>query len=168
MSQANTFTQLKELASKLQKSSKAVKEKKSSTAEFNVSLRDFQRRLDTAAMELAHCHDDKAKADLTKQLREYKQLHKKLKNEVEGAGSVGSIATAPEMMKHGLAVQEASMASLSRSLRTLHEAKEIARDVVPKLQQQTEQMVSIHDEVLSVDCTLHRANNTIKRMQRRV
>lgn len=131
-------------------------------AEIGSRLRDFQTALDGAQIELKHLGAHVQKAEFTKILRDHKHTLKELKNEYDWrktnsdknslmdgakASATGSdFNTAEGLMKHGLEVQDKSKESLGRTLRVVHEAKDIGIDTVAKLDSNTQQIEAMYGQ----------------------
>lgn len=131
-------------------------------AEIGSRLRDFQTALDGAQLELKHLKAHLQKAEFTKILRDHKHTMKELKGEYEWrkmnsdknelmdgakpAASGSDFGTADGLMKHGLEVQDQSKQSLDRTLRVVHETKDIGIDTVAKLEANSQQIEAIYGE----------------------
>jgi len=153
-------------------------------AEVGSRLRDFQTALDGANLELKHLGAHVQKNEFTKILRDHKHTLKELKSEYEwrkassdknqlmdGAkapASAADMTTADGLMKHGLDVQAAGTASLERTLRVVHEAKDVGIDTVAKLDANTHQIEAMYDNLTAIDTTLARSTKVIKRMARKM
>ena len=129
-------------------------------AEIGSRLRDFQTALDGAQLELKHLGAHMQKAEFTKILRDHKHTLKELKNEYDWrkaasdknslmdgakpAATGADMATADGLMKHGLDVQQAGTDSLGRTLKVIHETKDIGIDTVAKLDANTHQIEAMY------------------------
>ena len=81
---------------------------------------------------------------------------------------VDDISTAEGMMKHGMNVMEKSHKSLVRTIRTIDETRQIGIDVNQRLEQQTNQIENMYDNLESIDSTFGRSMKVIKRMGRKM
>lgn len=153
-------------------------------AEIGSRLRDFQTALDSAQLELKHLGANVQKAEFTKIIRDHKNVLKQLKNEYEWrkansdknslmdgakASATGAdFQSAEGLMQHGLDVQDKSKQSLERTLRVVHEAKDIGIDTVAKLDANTHQIEAMYENLTAIDTTLARSTKVIKRMARKM
>jgi len=153
-------------------------------AEIGSRLRDFQTALDGANLELKHLGAHVQKNEFTKLLRDHKHTLKELKGEYEwrktssdknalmdGAkvpATGADMNTADGLMKHGLDVQQQGTDSLQRTLRVVHETKDIGIDTVAKLDANTHQIEAMYDNLTAIDTTLARSTKVIKRMARKM
>ncbi len=129
-------------------------------AEIGSRLRDFQTSLDGANLELKHLGAHVQKNEFTKLLRDHKHTLKELKGEYEWrktssdknalmdgakpATSAADMTSADGLMKHGLDVQQSGTDSLQRTLRVVHETKDIGIDTVAKLDANTHQIEAMY------------------------
>merc|ERR1712080_9648 len=65
-------------------------------------------------------------------------------------------------------LQEENQESLQRTMQKINESKAIGQDVATKLENQTQQLEKMDDDLADITDTLNRANKTIKRMARGV
>lgn len=172
--------QMKALTEKIEMMLKGLdksKRQELDIAEIGARLRDFQTALDGAQLELKHLGAHMQKAEFTKNLRDHKHTLKELKNEydwrkansdknslMDGAkpgASAGDMQTADGLMQHGLAVQDRSGESLARTLRVVHETKDIGIDTVAKLDANTHQIEAMYGQ------TTHNTQRTRQRRAQR-
>ena len=118
--------------------------------------------MDGANLELKHLGAHVQKNEFTKLLRDHKHTLKELKTEYEwrktssdknalmdGAKAPATGAdmnSADGLMKHGLDVQQQGTESLQRTLRVIHETKDIGIDTVAKLDANTHQIEQMYGQ----------------------
>jgi len=72
------------------------------------------------------------------------------------------------LMKHGLEVQQESKDSLARSVQTVHQTLAVGKETANKLDQQTQQMANMIDNLDDIGSTLDRSKKIIRDIARRV
>lgn len=109
--------------------------------------------------------------DFSKRLNELKLDQKRM--ELMGERDVDEHKVEPmkEMQAledHGRNVMQASKESLQRTLGQIEDAKRIGRTTNAKLEDQTDQIVEIHDHVEEIETILDRAKHILTRIGRRI
>lgn len=178
--------QMKGLTEKIQLLLKGLdksKRQELDLTEINNRLKEFQTALDAANLELRHLGAHPQKGEFTKILRDHKAELKELKNEYEWRKAASAkdqligdaketnsadLTTNEGAMKYGLDLQDKSKDSLQRTLKTVHEAKDIGVDTVAKLEANTQQIEGMYDKLESIESTLQRSTKVIKRIGRKM
>lgn len=71
-------------------------------------------------------------------------------------------------MNYGLEIQTKSKDSLQNSLKVIEETKRIGQETIQRMELNTEQIISIHDKVETIETTLSRSIKVVKRIGRKM
>lgn len=169
---------LEELFEKLPKS----KRKALDIDEIKDKLHEYTNALDSFKMEI-RTQNQADKSTFKGKAKKYAANLKKFKGDLEWQETQmnkadlmdgydpekgADMKTADGMMQHGLSVQQESKESLQRTLQTANEALDIGKETAVKLEQQTEQLTRVYDDLGDIDGTLNRSRAIIKRMARKM
>jgi len=138
---------------------------------FKLAIAEMKQHFSPADKKIYH---DKVKT--------YKETLKQFKNDIQwketdgvsaqllsgpNAQSQFDTSTGDGLMKHGLAVQDESKASLERSSRAIQDSLMAGKDIAVKLDQQTEQLSRMADNLDEISDTLTRSVAIVKAMARK-
>lgn len=175
--------QLKELDSSLQElfdGLQSSKRKELDLDEIKDKIHSYNNALDSFKMEL-RTQQPTDKAVYKSKAKTYTQNHRKYKTDLdwavaqleknelfEGAGQGAVDNSAEGKMQQGLAVQQDSKESLQRTMAKVAETQDIGREVAVKLENQTDQLDRMHDDLKETSSTLERSNVIMRRMGRKL
>ena len=95
--------------------------------------------------------------------RQLKELNASYKNEASGAPE-----TAEALMKHGLFVADASLASLKRTIAIVHATRQLATGTItPQVKKSEETVGCVKDDLHDIDQALEASKKPIQSMARR-
>jgi len=114
--------------------------------------------------------------------KEHKETFDKLKSDIEWKetnnarsnllgdrpAKVVDYSSNDGLINHGKEVLDESKQSLARSVGAMQDSLALGRDTAAKLQNQTDQIVRIHDNLEAIDDALERSKRIMTRMARRV
>jgi flagellar hook-length control protein FliK len=148
---------------------------------IKAKLQEFVNIRDAFKIELRHQSPSDKKLYKQK-LKNHNDTYDALKNEYEWKQTsnvsnelLGDVKTkivdydsAEGLMKHGLEIQDQSKDSLNRSISVVVQTKALGTETAQKLEQQTEQLGNVGNDLDKIDDILTRSNKIIRLIGRRI
>lgn len=151
--------------------------------EIEDQVRDCETYIEMMRMEFRSLDQDN-KAKYKEALRKHKADLKQIKNDLEWLKENdtrnqlvgdrkeprigdGDMDTADGLMAYGRALQKESIASLERTVGVVGDTQTIGRETAIKVQQQTEQIKKMYNDLYEIDDMLLRSRKIIARMMKR-
>lgn len=152
--------------------------------ELNDKVRQFRNGIDSLEMELKGLVDDDRKT-YKKKYKKHKAFLTTFQNQLEwkttesaktellaGAADVKDVTVDLDsetgLMKYGKDMLCEDDEALKRTLTKVHETKEIAANTAVKIQEQTNEIEGMYDDLYKIDDTVQRSKAIIRRMFRQV
>jgi len=157
--------------------------KQQDIGELEDEIRDCETYMEMMRMEfrsLAAEDRNKYKESLRKHKADLKQIKNDLewlkendtRNQLVGDRKERNLEdvdldTAEGQMTHGRQLQKESVEALQRTVGVIGDTQQIGRDTAIKVQQQTEQIKKMYDDLFTIDDMLKRSRKIIARMMKR-